>query len=151
MCKTFHSKQDDAFRYFKLGASFYGDPEYEHQCSTRTLKKAVSDFSDDPNTMSFKFVLPDRRSAPWHSLSDQFLVVKTYPKGSCSCPADVRLFMKFRCSSQLGHVRGPSIATLLSMHKMKRGWRIRATFFGGCSMHHRAANLNCVPKGGNPP
>jgi len=89
MCPIFHSKIDDAFKYPWVGTAFYGNPEYTAEFITKTLQKAISDYSKDPENTSFMFVLRDWKSAPWYALLDQFQVVKTYPTGSrvFSCPS----------------------------------------------------------------
>lgn len=52
MCPLFHSNLDDAFKYSRTGASFYGNPEYTVDFITKTLPKVVSEFSKDPNSTS---------------------------------------------------------------------------------------------------
>lgn len=82
MCLMLQCKRDNAFKYPLIGVSFYLNPEHTAEYITRTLQKAVSDYDKEPNNLSFMFVWPDWKSAPWHELLGQLLLAKTYLIGS---------------------------------------------------------------------
>lgn len=62
--EIFYSKKNDAFKYPWVSALVYGNPEYIPKFISRTLQKAVSDFSKDPINSIFR--------ATWNPLLDQF-------------------------------------------------------------------------------
>ena len=73
---------DNAFHHKWTGKFFYGNPDYNDEFVARTLTKALWDYSLEPFSTKFLFVLPQWKTASWYPLLRHYDILKTYEIGT---------------------------------------------------------------------
>ena len=73
---------DNAFQHSWTNSYFYGNPDYSDEFIKRTLTKALWDFSEQPFSTKFMFIVPNWTSASWFPLIKHFDIKKIYAKNT---------------------------------------------------------------------
>jgi hypothetical protein len=79
-CADFMAKRPESFKW--KGRAFFAHLSMEDTEIHQTLLKALDDWQRCPKDTAFTFLIPERKDQKWWSITNQFRVVKRYPKGS---------------------------------------------------------------------